>query len=266
MNQQLRCFFWLFVVFSLLSCGCASREEIMRDRLASTTDIPLRALLQRGIQASGGIDRWARIEQIEGDSLVELMGLDDKLTIIEQAHKIRWDGTIHVSKRSKQPNGTWLKEMQASGEMKVFIRNGDTTRAVDIHSDGAALALRVLYHSLTGLPGLLDEGVELTYGLQERQGGHISEKIIARGKLFGGSDGDELVIWLDAETYLPERLWLRTSKGNLAVRMSNYDATESGLILPRRVELLIKDSYRIFGSKARQAINYQHMRVVLLED
>jgi len=180
------------------------------------------------------------------------------------------ENNVITSVISKEPLGVLREQLSNNSDVKIenFIdgkaqqqQNGEEVR-------GAALKLFLEGIAFAGASSLLNDNMELRYLDQEDKGGRLHYKIEVSGKLLSnGTKKDSpaiaelLVVWIDAESYLIDRLWLRYSQspaisgsGYLTATIYDYkkvtaspaseDAEALSLQLPSRIEIAPSNQYQ----------------------
>ena len=80
---------------------------------------------------------------------------------------------------------------------------------------------------------------------------------------------DQLVVWIDSETYLIDRLLLRYRDGldpaegfrYLGANVGGYQEVVEGMALPRYIGVVRSDRYHQFSEQEVLRIEYQHLKV-----
>ena len=271
------CLFLLLAGFSfVLAAGCAGPNEKLQQRLDQLPDARLTATLQKSIDATADIDSWARLQYIQGNALATVFEGDNLERLIEQQHRFVAGERIIVSLTSREPAGVMLEQLDEDGQVSITL-NGASEPLKEVDPTelyGAALKLQLLAHAMTGPVGLLQEHLQLRYGGIERQGNKLTHKIEVTGDLFNieglidNSSGELFVIWIDAESFLFDRLWLRYPLGEgkygyLAVKINDYRSLPEGFLLPGRIEVTRSDQYQQFSQQNILLIEYQQLQVTL---
>ena len=271
---------WALVILVSLSgsIGCTSRSEKMRVRMGSLGDTWLHTVVRKNIAATGGVERWARLDRIEGEALATLFDADGGRSLVAQQHVIAAEGSLPMRMISQAPKGSWIEELAENGDCRVFLAEaGQTMPITDVGTiRGAGLKLLLLRQAMLAGVGLLDQDCQLRYLGQERKAGQQMHMVEMTGQIPGvGDAGAVMVLWFDNETFLLERLWLRyrnvpagaeDSFGYLAANISAYKKTPDGLILPTKIELLRSDEHQQLGEKRFVVVAYEQQRVVLEEE
>jgi len=254
--------------------GCASRIQKMQDRLDLLEDARLNSTIRKSIAASGGIDAWSSVRQITGDVIATIFETQEFRPMITQLHRIVPDDKVAISIASHEPGGVLQEQLDRKGVVSIML---DRAKEPIHETDpdklyGAAIKLRLLAQGMTGAAGLCREDLFLRYVGSERQGGRLMHKIEVTGALLGPAEQTDLdkavllLVWIDAETYLFDRLWLRYPLvdgkfGYIAANCENYQKLPEGLVLPSRIELVHSDKYQQFSHRGIMALEYQFLRV-----
>ena len=267
--------------------GCAGRADKMHEQLVKMPDVELHGIIRQGLAASGGLDSWAQTTQIDGDAIVTIFDNDRSKTFIEQQQKIvTTKNRLEIWLTSTSPQGTELERLSADGKISMMLLGGQKPVKIDDPAvlGGSLVKLKIISQAITGAAGLLQEGYRLQYAGLERQGGRPMHKIAVSGSLVRDQkakkdkehpddDNDELlVIWLDSQTQLVDRLWLKYRKlgeprqyGYIAAAVSEYaqvgsdELDDNELVLPHRIEFLRCDQHQQFSQEAIMAVEYQRL-------
>jgi hypothetical protein len=267
-------FFW--AGFGILwYSGCATPVEKMQKRLETIQDKQLFSVLNQSLEASGGLEKWANMCRIEGDVIVTVFDADGGKTLIEQQQVIRPVFKRGVMVSSVEPEGTLLEQLE-EGVVRV-VRQGGEKPLPEKDKEvllGSAIKLVLLSHAVSGAICLVPEkDVTISYLGLERQGGRMNHKIEVAGLFYEREDlltsttPDKLVVWINTETNLIERLWIRYPKdgdkgdyGFLAVNVDKYIKTAEGVVLPSYLEFVQSDQYQQFSQRQYLAVEYLRLR------
>ena len=126
------------------------------------------------------------------------------------------------------------------------------------------------------MPGLLRDDLTIRYLGQQRKAGRLMHKIEISGlilgnpKLWDKQNQMLLVAWIDIETRLFNRFWMRYPLGDnqigyLGLNMVDYRQTDQGLMLPGRIEVIRSDEHQQFGQDRILMVEYQQFDLELLE-
>lgn len=254
-----------------LLAGCTNVERRMQERLSSQNERRVFTTLQGNMEATGGLALWSKVEQIEATAISTVFEPTGGQTLIEQHYVVRPFGDITIESRSIESTGVLTEQMDRQGRAEV-MQEGAQAAAPGADSDvqvqaaalaaaqGAAIKLRLLAEGFLGATGLLREDYNVRYGALEQQGGRLMHKIELTGALLEGDQGqsgrpgDLLVIWIDADTMLYDRMWLRYHMdadvfGYMAVLLDEYKPTAQGLLLPRSLSFVRSDQYQQFSER-----------------
>jgi hypothetical protein len=194
---------------------------------------------------------------------------------VEQQHvicPIRKRGAM-VS--SVEPEGTLLERLE-EGKVAVVMQGGEkpqyeTNKEVLL---GAAIKLRLLTQAISGAITLMpSEDLTVTYLGTERLAGRLSHKIEISGRLFDREELltstalDKMVVWINAETNLIDRIWMRYPRdgrkedfGFLAVNLGKFIKINEGLIVPSYLEFVQSDSYQQISQRQFLVVEYLRLR------
>jgi len=210
------------------------------------SSVQLNAVVRKNIEAMGGIDAWSRGQQIKARAIASVFEPDGSRSLLEQQHVIAIDtaGAFSVLISNDEPIGKSTEQLTNDGKVIRRQQIGDSVVPLENQEelDGAKLKLSLEAHAMTGAAGLLQDGLSLRYVGLERKGGRLHHKIEATGQVLNRDLAeykvvdDLLVAWVDAETYLFDRLLLRyqlPSKpdkfGYIAVNVGDYQRAGRGL-------------------------------------
>jgi len=280
-HRKILLYWWLgvFVLSGVFVGGCTtSPSERLRERLAMLGDNRLDNALRRSIVASGGIDNWAHLRQIEGEAIATLVGSDGGNTLMQQQYVIVPGDRVLITVANKEPDGVYTEWLDQKGKIQgIFQGQIDKTTFQGDKFDlyASALRLRLFSQAMTGAVGLLQKDFTLRYAGQERKGGRLTHKIEVTGALLGQGQfkyeqsGNLLVAWIDAETYLFERLQLRYHTENnrfgyLEVNIADYNSTPEGLVLPGYIELVRIDEDQQFSPLNLMTLEFQKLQTISL--
>ena len=278
----------------LLVAGCGNSNETMRQRLGMLGDPRLDAAVRRNIEATGGLGAWAEIERIEGRAIATTFDTDGGRTLVEQRHTIlpgNPDKPVCLTVVSNEPTGQLTERRGRNG--LVRIKRTDNKRTI-VEKDqntlfGAQIKLFLEGQALTGCATLLREGLSLRYEGLERQGGRNNHKVEVSGRLlnrdkpavgllekalFWKSNSPEkilddiAVLWINTETSLIERIWLRYQKphqpnefGYMAVHVLDYEQTGT-VKLPRRLEFVPTDEHQHFSKQNMMIVEFEYLTAI----
>jgi hypothetical protein len=269
----------LFIGSLLLSVtvysGCQNFTARIDQRLNNLADTRLATVLRTSIEKTGGIAARSQANCIEGDAIATVFDPNGNKSLIEQQHGVtETDTGFMVSVTSLDAKGVWLEQLNLKGKVIMVLQGGEKpfyekdTAALY----GSAVKLRLLAQALTGASGLLPaKNLAVTYAGLDRKGGRLTHKIEAVGRMFdreqfpAGQENAMLVAWINAETFLLERLWLRYPLGDnkfgyLAANINKYHDAGAGLILPSSIEFVRSDQYQQFSEERIMTVEYQQFR------
>ena len=290
------------ILFGLaLWSGCRSDLERINQRLGQISDPRLSSVLRKNINAGGRVATWLQTQKIEAQALTTIHDLDGGKSLLEQRHELLPGQPISLRLISRTPEGPWIEHIDAEEQVSMFLEDQQKQLSLkgailrwlkspnifkakepDIADpevlQGAGLKLRLISQALTQSFGLLRDDWSLSYAGQERKGGRLSHKLIVNGMMLYrevSEDlldvGDQLVIWIDAETFLVDRMWLRycVQPGSgresfvyLAANMKNYQKQPNGLVLPTYIGFVHSDQHQQFSESEILRIEYLKIQAV----
>jgi hypothetical protein len=261
--------FWLTVIFA---AGCSGKANSTAVRLGRLTDSRLDAVMRKSIAAMGNnIPRKEQL-QIVAPSIATIFEPGGSKSLVAQRHQVVIrENNVITSVISKEPMGVLREQLSNNSNVKIenFIDGKAQQQQDGEEVQGAALKLFLESIAFVGAVSLLNDNMELRYLDQEDKGGRLHYKIEVSGRLL--SDGTEkkdsppiadlLVVWIDAESYLIDRLWVRYSQspassgsGYLTATICDYkkvtaspaseDAKALSLQLPSRIEIAPSNQYQ----------------------
>ena len=280
------CRLTLFFLLAVLT-GCVAESKRVNQELARVSDPQLSSILLKNIHASGGMTAWLKTQQIEAQVLATILDRDGGKTFLEQTHLLIPRYPLSMTVTSKTPEGFWMEKLIGEKDQVKMALQGESEPVgvlakwlrypailgrkkvdegvVDVAVlQGAGLKLRLFSQALTGSLGLLREDWQLSYGGQERKGGRLTYKIIVNGPILARElpeedrveTGDQLVVWIDAESFLFDRIWLRYRVDSdshtepfvyLAANIKGYQKQADGLMLPSYIGLVHSDRHQQFS-------------------
>ncbi|MCP4707426.1 MAG: hypothetical protein GY869_02275, partial [Planctomycetes bacterium] len=215
---------------------------------------------------------------IDGDAIATVVGAEDEKNLIQQHHVVVPGECVTIEVYSKEADGILKEWIDTRGKTLVMFQGNISQTSFDpgtIDQYASALRLKLISQAMTGAIGLLQQDYTLRYLGQERKGGRLMHKIEVAGPVVHPDQfvyyttGNLMVAWIDAETFLFERLWLRyhldaENFGYLAVNITDYAETSQGLVLPRLLEFVRSDEHQQFGHLEIMSLEYQDLQVIPL--
>jgi len=277
-----------------LIAGCGNSNETMRQRLGMLGDPRLDAAVRRNIEATGGLDAWAGIERIEGRAIATTFDTDGGRTLVEQRHTVLPGNTgkpVCLTIVSNEPTGRLTEQRDRKSLARIKRTNNKKTIVEKDQNTlfGAQIKLFLESQALTGCTSLLREGLILRYEGLERQGGRVNHKVEVSGRLLNRNKStggllekaifwknkspesildDIAVLWINAETALIERIWLRYQKphrpdefGYMAVHVLDYEQMGT-LKLPRRLEFVPTDEHQHFSKRNMMLVEFEYLTAI----
>ncbi len=277
-----------------LIAGCGNGNETMRQRLGMLGDPRLDSAVRRNIEATGGLDAWAEVERIEGRAIATTLDTDSGRTLVEQQHTIlpgNNDKPVCLTVVSNEPTGRLTEQRGKNGLVKMKrIYNKRTIVEKDKSTlFGAQIKLLLEGQAVTGCATLLREGLTLRYDQLERQGGRVNHRVEVSGRLlnrYEPADGllgkvifwkskspektldDIAVLWINVETSLIERIWLRYQKphrpkefGYMAVNVLDYEQVGK-VKLPKRLEFVPTDEHQHFSRQNMMTVEFEYLTAI----
>lgn len=271
------CFLMIFLFLTALA-GCGERANDMRARMGMLDDAWLDTVLRKNVVATGGVDKWVRLQRMEAEVLATLYGTAAGRSLVSQEHVIAAVGELRIQVKSLEPEGILIEELDADGVCRVTRTEGGASMPITEATvvRGAKVRLLMLRQVMMGAAGLLEQPCKLRYLGQKRMGGRSMHMVEASEMMLGEQDAGILtVLWFDSETLLLDRLWVRyrndlaesdSEFGYLTANISRHQKTDEGLTLPQQIEFSRSDQKRQFNKRRFMTIQYEEMRIVLEEE
>jgi len=251
----------------LAAAGCMSPQERQRQRLDHLVDTRLAAALGANLTAIGGLDAWQRLGSLEAQALTTLESPPSGDAFVEQCYILTYGESSALTAITKEAKFLSREMLLANGSFKIEIDRQAVTDPV--LQSGGAVKLRLVLQALTGSAGLLGKKYNLVYQGQQRQAGKVMHKIElsaylvppvyplpATGKDKWQRPMDRLVLWIDTQKNLVERLWLAYpldpqagQYGYLAANVRDYKKLDSGITVPTTLEVVPGDRFQQFSQR-----------------
>ncbi len=252
------------------AAGCSAPQTRIQNRLHQLPDDSLRNALQANLTASGGLDAWANIAELQADVIATILSEDNSRSLIRQKLFLKPTAqTIEISLTSLEPDGVWLERLDRKGRIMIAHNPGKAVQAVRITDpqvlQGAALKLRLLTQAMTQTLGFLQKDYVVAYAGQERKGGRLSEKIEITGPIVLLSKkqppemtaDNRLAAWIDTEKNLISRLWLKYRNPYeqkeplvyMGANVGQYQTLPEGITVPAYIDFIRSDSYQQFSER-----------------
>ncbi len=284
----------LIVAAVSLIAGCGNSNETMRQRLGMLGDPRLDAAVRRNIEATGGLDAWAGIKRIEGRAIATTFDTDGGRTLVEQRHTIlpgNTDKPVCLTVVSNEPTGRLTERRDRKGLVRIKRTNNKRTIVEKDQNTlfGAQIKMFLEGQALTGCTSLLREGLIPRYEGLERQGGRVNHKVEVSGRLLNRNKStgglfekatfwknrspektldDIAVLWINTETSLIERIWLRYQKphrpkefGYMAVNVLDYEQVGK-VKLPQRLEFVPTDEHQHFSRQNMMTVEFEYLTAI----
>lgn len=252
-----------FMVLGMVNLsGCSHKKMTVRMKMGQLSDFKLDQVLRRNIEAIGGLDLWGEPLAVSAKVVASINNPDGGKSLIEQDHEIISDEQVSISVISDEAQGLLYETLDRNDRMTIRMKSGESEEPIEdvVRVQGGAMKLYLEAIAVTGGIGILKDDLALRYRGLERKGGRYHHKLEATGRLYDRGEvdyktvDDMLVVWIDAETNLIDRIWVkyqRTDKpdefGYLAVNVRNYTETENGLKLPKYIAFVPSDANQQFS-------------------
>lgn len=244
--------------------GCTKKKMTVRMKMGQLSDFKLDQVLRKNIEVMGGLDIWGEPLVVSAKVVASINNPDGGKSLIEQEHEIISDEKVSVSVISDEAQGILYETLDSNDRMTIRMKSGESVVPIDdvVRVQGGAMKLYLEAIAITGGIGILKEDLALRYRGQERKGGRYHHKLEATGRLYDRGEvdyktvDDMLVVWIDAETNLIDRIWVKYQRadkpdefGYLAVNVRNYTETDKGLKLPEYIAFVPSDANQQFSRR-----------------
>lgn len=273
--------FWmgLLIGMAIFGGGCYKPAEQLHQRMGMLGDPELDRIVRLNVNAIGGIELWAKAVRIDADAMVTIMGEDGGKTLVEQKHTFGYGKNPFTTITSRESEGTLVESINSKGQVEMLTYAGDELLRQEDQETlyGTDIKLRLMTQAMTGGIGLLHSRYRMRYMGTERQGGRLMyklevEPVLKKTKnwLQKRQASEVLVVWIDTQTNLAEKMWLRFIKddtnayGYLAVNITRFEKTSEGYTLPRYMELVRSNQYMQFSDHPIMMAEYQRVIVTQL--
>lgn len=265
---------------ALLILGCQSYEERMQERLNLLVDRRLSEAVRDNLSALGGLNAWLGVATMRAQALTTLRNESGGESFIEQCYIMNYGESPALTVETQEAEALSREVLLANGTIQVYSDNQPVSSDAVVTA-GSAVKLRLILQALTGSAGLFDKNFNLTYAGMERQAGKVMHKVEVSGPLvwpvYAQPNAakepwvrplDRLVLWIDAEKNLVERLWMSypldfkgEKRGYIAANTRNYSKLPSGIQLPALIELVPGDRHQQFSQRKIATIQLLHIDV-----
>ena len=235
---------WLFLVMALAVAGCEQeqRQEQVREQ---TVDVSASKppYISQAIEATGGLDAWAKTQKLEFDCVVSFYEMDGSFYLTKQHHEIYpWSNTIRVS--AQEPQGKFIWEFSPDG-MRVIegTKQGDFLPI----GLGAEDYVKAILDITTAPVRLLESKAELikdTTSVKIEGRWYYPIRQVRPDQTDSGPYQPKLVFYQNRGNSLVDMLlFLGVDRGTtLAVRGYNYQEVEKGgVVVPAKIEFFMAD-------------------------
>lgn len=266
-------------ILLLLGCGTPSGQLDGRSQLSSEEQ--LAAVLERNIAETGSLKLWSGVGWIKGEAVTTIRESDGGAWYVDQTHQFAPGQGDWLRVLSNLPEGVQLEQLDRQGRLtRKLTRYGGSGEPQELRGgDWAeeAAVLRLLGQAMTQGYGLMRGDWTRRYLGLERKGGRLSHKIEITGVMIAPGEGtarpkgqkDQLVVWIDSETYLMDRLLLRYGnelgpKGGfsyLGANVGGYQEVGEGMTLPTYIGVVRSDRYHQFSEHEIWRFEYQDLQV-----
>jgi hypothetical protein len=258
------------MVVCMVGCNSGKANSTV-GRVDQLTDSRLDDVMRKSIAAMGNnISRKQQL-QIAAPSIATIFEPGGSKTLVAQRHQVVIrENNVTTSVISKEPLGVLRERLSDNNNIEIenFIDGKAQQQQDSEEVQGVAIKLFLEGIAFAGASSLLNDNMELRYLDKEDKGGRLHYKIEASGKLLSnGTKKDSpaiaelLVVWIDAESYLIDRVWVRYSQspaasgfGYLTATIHDYKKVtasptsegieELSLQLPSRIEIAPSNQYQ----------------------
>jgi len=270
-------------ILFLLAAGCSSPQIRIQHRLNQVPQESIRQILQTNLNAAGGLDAWAGIQELQADAVATILAEDNSRSLVRQKLFLKPTAqTIEITLTSLEPDGVWLERLDRRGRIIIAHNPGNALQAVRITEpqvlQGAALKLRLLTQAMTQTIGFLQKDYNVAYAGQERKGGRLADKIEITGPIVllpkkivpEVSNENQLTAWIDVEKSLITRLWMKyinpldqqkTPIVYMAANVGQYQTLPEGITVPAYIDFTHSDSYQQFSERRILTMELKNFQV-----
>ncbi len=265
---------FIVLLAALLVTGCENAAKKTANRLNSQN-----LTVQDAIAHAGGMTPWLAEKKVTGTALATIFEPDGSETLLRQKYEVTFSPVLSATSKSHEARGILVEQWSFPSGSEIYQdQNNDKLNEYNPRQlYAAALKLRLLTQAVVGPAGLLADDVVIEKVGPERKGGRLTHRVDAKMVVSAGEADKKAVsnvnmtVWLNAETLLPERYWIRyprldgTGNGYLAVNASDYRKLDNGAIVPYILELLVSDEYQQFSEKRILSVEFQELKVAEAE-
>ena len=238
----------LVAIFVLAGCGQKQKEDVDVLALAQEADvisIPSDEAM-RAIKASGGLNAWKKITQLQLDCVVTFYQPDGSFYLTEQHYEVNpWLNSIQISADESQGTFVW---QWSEGRFNI-LKGASQIDALSKEVPSSCFA-EVIFNVITAPVRFIDGSVEFSKRSDPvRIQGKWYYPINRKEKVFTGRIS-EAVFYQDRSSSLVDMIRLACSNTGAArgktiqyVRGFDYQEVEkTGLLVPTRIEILETDA------------------------
>ncbi len=257
-----------FMILAMVSfTGCKTKNEVtLRVKMGQVSDLQLSQVLRKNAEAIGGFAIWDEPFEVTADVIASIKSPGGGVSLIEQNHKVvsghDADQGVSVLVISDEAHGSLRESLNFDRKMKISMATGNDVIAIkdEVRVQGGAIKLYLEAIAMTGSIGLLKDDLALRYRGQERKGGRYQHRLEATGQLYDRSNAtyktvdDMLVVWVDVQTNLIDRIWVKYQRadkpnefGYLAANVRKYTKLDNGLKLPQYIAFAPSDAHQQFS-------------------
>ncbi len=270
-SMKLKILLLVAMVAILPGCG---KEFSKALGLGLIGDRELHDVIRSNIESSGGFSTWSKVASLEARILATTQDIDGGETFLNQRHIYTPKISPSMISVTQSPDGNWVENLTPESQVQMYVEHKEDQPEQD--KDvlyGAGIKLALISQSVSQCFGLLRDGWDLSYAGLERRGGRVSHKIVMSGKILNRpvprsifNEIDEMVVWVDSETNLVDRVWLKfwmsTVNGHrqytyLGANVKNYQKDACGLMLPHYIGLVRCDEYQQFSESEILRLEYK---------
>ena len=234
---------------TLLLAGCWQKRDKDADVLAWAPDVQTLHVSSdyavRALEATGGLDAWAKTEKLQVDCVVTFYQPDGSFYLSRQHYEVYpWTNSIRIS--AVEPEGQFLW-LWSKGQFSA-LKGGEGFDGLPAASPSRCLAELIL-NVVTAPVRFADAPVEFARGTAGiKMQGQLYEPIARRIKpdYEPPQPLSTAFFYQNVDTHLVDTLWFPRMSGDNSLRVRGYDYTpveKGGVMVPAKIE--------IFGTDAR---------------
>lgn len=237
------------LLFTSLFAGCQRKQAKDADVLAWAPDVQTLQVPSdyavRALEATGGLDAWAKTKKLQLDCVVTFYQPDGSFYLSRQHYEVYpWTNSIRISAVEPEGQFVWL---WSKGQFSA-LKGGERFDGLPAAVPSRCLAELIL-NVVTAPVRFADAPVEFAKGTAAiKMQGQLYEPIARRRKpdYEPPQPLSAAFFYQNVGTLLVDTLWFPRTSGEDSLRVRGYDYTaveKGGVVVPSKIE--------IFGTDAR---------------